>query len=226
MANSFCTNCGASLNPGSKFCGKCGSKIADQAVTPQAPAAATQAAPPRTAAPAPNPTAQSAPVSADVSYKYIIPAQYKKGLVSVKACTIIFTDAEVLVALVDNKIMQQHMQQVREDVKGEKFLKRAGAVMKAGYTFADRYWNMTRNQIMGESTGNFIIANNTVQQVKFSKGTTNHYTDETASTTPPSLVFKTIGGKFTFTFNFSVDTRTFLPMLQTVFFGRYKGPKH
>lgn len=204
MSNNFCSNCGSPLNPGTKFCGECGARIITE----------------NSAAPTPDPAAGSTP-----AYKYIIPAQYKKGLLSTKACTLIFTDEEVIVALVDNKLMQKHLKDVRDSVKDEKFMKRTAAVMKAGYTFSNRYWELSRNSILGESNDNFVIVCNTVQTARFSKGSTTQYSDSTASTTPPALVFKTTGGKFIFSFNLSVDTKTFIPMLQIVFSGRYKGPK-
>lgn len=221
MANNFCTNCGSKLNPAAKFCGNCGTAVNTAAQSaPAAPAPVPVPQP----APTPQPAAAQQQAPAPGAYKYIIQAQFKKGLISQKPCALVFSEQEVIVALVDNKLMQQHLNQVRESAKGEKFLKRTAAVMKAGYTYSDKYWNMGRNQIISEVSGNFIIANNTVQQVRFTRGTTNHY-DDTSSTTPPSLVFKTMGGKFSFNFNGSVDTKTFIPMLQTTFPGRYKGPK-
>lgn len=219
MANNFCTNCGAPLNPAAKFCGKCGTRILPAAVERQTQ---PQQKPSESAAAV---QFESATAVQPDNYKYIIPAQYKKGLLSQKPCSLVFSDTEVIVAMVDNNLMQQHMKNTKESVRGEKFLKRTAAVMKAGYTYSDKYWNMSRNQIIGEVSGNFIIANNTVQQARFSKGTMTSYADDTSSTTPPALVLKTVGGKFSFSFSTTPDTKTFLPMLMTTFPGRYKGPK-
>lgn len=207
MSNAFCSNCGAPLSPGAKFCGKCGTAVSQgkkiQSVS-----------------------VNNKPSGSQIQdYIYILPAQYKKGMLSTKACSLIFTRNEVLVAMVDNKLMQQHIASVRETNKGEKFFKRAAAAMKAGYTFSDRYRTMQREEIVSECPGSFTIPCNTVQLARFSKGTTTNYSDDTTNTTPPSLALKTNGGKFVFTFNLSVDTKSFIPMLLDLFAGRYKGPK-
>ncbi len=207
MNNKFCTNCGALINPSAKFCGKCGSAIVaeQQNQTSQEPGASGE--------------------NNAEEYVYILPGQFKKGMISLRACTLLFTKTAVIVAMVDNKLMQEHISSIKEGNKGEKFFKRTAAVMKAGYTFTERYKTMPQSDVINEAPGNFIIPHSTVQVVRLSKGATTNYSDSTTTTTPPSLIFKTTAGKFTFTFNLSIDTKTFIPMLNSLYPGRYKGPK-
>jgi len=204
MSNKFCTNCGAVVNPGVKFCGHCGTAVAKEHVTPD--------------------ISRIKP-DADKLKKFILPASYKKGLVSMKACTLIFTANEVIMAMVDKKLMQQHIADVKESVREEKLFKRTAAVMKAGYTYGDRYWEMTLSQIMSETPNNLSIRNSTIERIKFMNGTVNYRTDDTTTNTPPTLIIKSTGGKFTFTMNPGFDTNSLIKVLQSLFPGQYKGPK-
>lgn len=213
MNNSFCTNCGNTLSPGVRFCGKCG--------TPAAVVAAPATTVPPVAFNTPSPVSEQA----YTGYKFIVPATYKKGLVSMKGCTLIFSENEIVTAFVDNKLMQQHIAQIKESVKGEKLLKRTAAVMKAGFSYTDRYWNMPVDQIMAENSGNFLINNNTVNQVKFQRGSVGYNYDNTTTNVPPSLSIKCTEGKYNYTMNSGFDSKTFISVLQSLFPGQYKGPK-
>src|ERR1700728_2087464 len=51
----FCNSCGATLNPGTKFCNKCGAAVAAAPVAAGAPASSVSS-PPTPSAPAPTPT--------------------------------------------------------------------------------------------------------------------------------------------------------------------------
>ncbi len=208
MSISFCTNCGAKLNPEAKFCNKCGTSVAivpNTTVTPE--------------------PAQSQHPQSSFAYKYIIPASYKKGLISQKGCTLIFSDDSIITAMVDKTMMQQHLAAVKESVKGEKLLKRTAAVMKAGYTFCDRYWKLTPNQILSENQNNFSIRNNTVEKIKFTRSTVGYSYDDTTTNIPPSLLVKCPGSKFNYILNSGFDSKTLVSVLRSLFPGQYKGPK-
>ena len=205
--NNFCSNCGTALNPEAKFCSKCGSPVNSDANTGK------------------EASVISTNQSNDEEYAYILSAQYKKGVLSSKACTLLFTDSEVITAMVDNSLMKQHIAATKDQAKDKGFMKRTAAVMKSGYTFKDRYIKMPRQDVLSESSGNFSLPYSSVLLARFRKGTTTNYSDETTSTTLPSLVLKTTAGKFTYEFRYSVDTKTFLPFLQGCFPGKYKGPK-
>lgn len=70
MANSFCTNCGAALNEGQKFCQLCGAKAEEQAPVYQEPVA------PVYQEPAPVYQAPAAPVYAEPQPQYTPQPQY------------------------------------------------------------------------------------------------------------------------------------------------------
>ena len=208
MSNVFCTNCGASINPGAKFCNKCGTPIA--------------VIPGTTVTPRPVPTQQP---QREFAYRYIMPASYKKGLVSQKGCTLIFSDDSIITAMVDNKMMNQHVAEVKESVKGEKLLKRTAAMMKSGNTFCDRYWKMTPDQILSEHQNNFSVRNNTVEKIKFTRSTVGYSYDDTTTNIPPSLLVKCPGGKFNYIMKSGFDSKTFVSVLRSLFPSQYKGPK-
>ena len=206
MSNNFCTNCGGEITPGAKFCGKCGTLIEEITAT-----ATTQTVP-------------AEPVSA-YSYQFMLSANYKKGIILSKGCTVIFTDSDVLVALVDHNLMKQHIASVKEEAKGDGFFKKTAAVMKSGYTFSERYFTMSPDEILSEVQGNFSIRNNTVEQIKFKRGSISYGYDDTQTSNPPVLTIKCPGSKYGFTMDSALDSKAFIKTLQNLFPGSYKGPK-
>ena len=203
MANNFCSNCGSALAPGANFCRNCGTKVkAVEAVEKpvERPATAT-------------------------TTKLAVPANYKKGILSMKGCTMVFTDTELIVAMSDKRLMNEHIASVRSDSQDQGFFKKAAAVMTAGYSFSDRYYNMTPDAIRSETAENFTIPFNIVDSLRYRRSTTNYGVDNSTSTTPPSLVIKTNGGKLSFTFSSGYRERELIAFLNSKFPGRYKGPK-
>ena len=95
MANNFCGNCGEPLKPGANFCRQCGTKVSGE-----------------TKPPAEEPRKQ-----VSYSYKLAIPANYKKGLVSMKGCTIVFSETDMIIAMSDRKLMNEHIASVREGAR-------------------------------------------------------------------------------------------------------------
>jgi len=202
MANNFCSNCGASLSQGSKFCRNCGAKIeADSSKS------------------------QNEPGDSLSNLQLTIPASFKKGLVVQKSCTLVFTDNRMIVALTDRKMMNDHIASVREEAKGQGFMKKTAAVMKAGYSFSDRYYKMSVDNIIAESPDNFSIGYDSVQSARYKRGTTSYGADDTSTSTPPSLTLKTTTGKLVFLFTTGYRSKELIALLNRVFAGRYKGPK-
>jgi uncharacterized Zn finger protein (UPF0148 family) len=204
MANNFCSNCGTKLADGAKFCRNCGTKVT-AAETPQTPV--------------------EKPREVN-STKLAVPANYKKGILSLKGCTLVFTESELIVAITDKKIMNEHIASVREESSGQGFFKKTAAVMKSGYTFTDRYYSLTPEAIKSETTENFTLPFNVIESLKYKRSVTNYGVDNTtSSSTPPSLVIKTAGGKLSFTFSSGYRERELIALLNGIFPGRYKGPK-
>ena len=207
MSNNFCKNCGAALGATARFCNKCGTAIKEK----PAPVEAANNVKPA--------------LVMNAEYKFILPTSYKKNLVSMKGCSLVFSNTAIIAAMVDNKMMQTHIAAVKESVRGEKLLKRPAAVMKAGYTYSGKYWTMGIDEILAESPNNFLIRNNTVEQIKFRKGAVSSSYDDTTTNTPPTLIIKCPGSKHTFTIKAGFDSRVFIGVLRSLFPGQYKGPK-
>ncbi len=207
MANNFCTNCGSPLKAGAKFCGKCG--------TPSSGASPANNG---------NPENSGSPANT-LSYRFMTPATYKKNLVVMKGCTLIFTDTRILVAFVDNNLMKQHMEQIRKEHEGEGFFKKAAASMSAGSSFVERYHTMSESEILSEAPNNFYIQNNNVERIRFKRSHTTYDSDNTAREYAPELKIKCPGEKYTFTFPNGLAQKAFINMLMALFPGSYKGPK-
>lgn len=200
MINNFCSNCGAELCAGAKFCRNCGTKV-DATASVETSAK------------------QTSPVILSV------PASFKKGLLSIKGCTLVFTDSDMLVAITDKTLMNAHITNVRDQARGTGFMKKTAAVMKAGYTFSERYYSMSADAIMAENRDNFSIPFNTIKSIRYKKGTVRYDADNTSSSSPPSMTMKTTTGKYVFTFSRGYMSKELITYLNNTFPGRYKGPR-
>lgn len=196
MNNKFCSNCGTELTVGANFCKGCGAKTDSGQKNP----------------------------SVSQSYRLLLPASYKKGVFSLKACTLIFSATNIIVSLVNKSLMKEHIASVKTNAKNDGFFKKSAAIMKSGTTYIEKYNSMTPEQIVSEHPESFTISNNSVNQIKFRKETTSYTTDDNYTTNPPSLTIKTSEGKFVFTLNRSSDSHSLIQVVSGLFPGKYKGP--
>ena len=116
--------------------------------------------------------------------------------------------------------MNDHISSIRDEVAGQGFLKKTAAVMKSGYTFSDRYYNMTSDAIKSETPDNFTLPFNIIESLRYRRGTVNYGADNTSSNTPPSLVIKTTGGKLSFSFSSGYRERDLIALMTGAFPGR------
>jgi hypothetical protein len=143
---SFCTNCGAALDKGAKFCGSCGQKVSESAAD-----------------------AKPAPAATGGGEKLvgIIPAvSRKKGFLSVEAFNVVVTERRMIFA-----IMTQEMR--KEEAKKEGKGKGLVGVLSAafsGYTLHKRYLDMPPEAALKENPENFAVDLGAIRKVKVKGG--------------------------------------------------------
>ncbi len=103
--------------------------------------------------------------------KGIIP-NVRAGLLGQKAFNIIITESNLIVAQMTNAMVNEEIKNVREESKdkGDGFLKRMASTMTAGYHIHERYFNMTEEQILNETSGNFSISNASIKKIRIKMG--------------------------------------------------------
>ena len=199
----FCTDCGTPLQAGAGFCTNCGTKVAVVAppVPPAAQPVAPIAAPEPVAPPAPAPAAtvpQGASL-ADPNVERIVSAasglSLKAGLIKRVQYTLVMTNYRILFAQTTSAMLKQNVMEARDNAKAEGagFFKQWGAQISAGFSFADRYLEMTPDQILAETPGNWALEIGRIQKVKYKAGMVG---DADSAGTPDKVVIKTPDQKY------------------------------
>ncbi len=197
MANNFCSNCGNSLNADAKFCANCGAQIQIQ----------------------PNSLSFS-------EYRAVLSVNYTKGFSS-KDGALIFANDRIIIANYNKTLSKEHIEKVRQSTKGLGYLKRTAAMMNAHYTFVDRYWNMSPQEILSETPGNFEISINNLRLIKYTTSKNVYYTDNSMSKERPAKISVTSTlGKFDFSiYPYNFNENKFVTMLKKTYPQNYTGAK-
>lgn len=82
--------------------------------------------------------------------------------------TAVITTRRMIFAQMTSQMLTQNATNAREQAKseGKGFFGAWGAQIKAGFSFGQRYLQMSPESILAENPGNFAIENNTISQIK------------------------------------------------------------
>ncbi|MDO9557967.1 MAG: zinc-ribbon domain-containing protein [Coriobacteriia bacterium] len=196
----FCTACGTPIKPGAAFCAACGAKleiVADIAVPSPTPTPAPPASPAVTSTEMPTPT----PVvsMADPNVERIVSAaaglSMKAGLLKRVTYTLVMTNYRILFAQTTSAMLKQNVMEARDSAKAEGggFFKQWGAQISAGFNYADRYLEMTPEQVLAETPGNWALEIARIQKVKYKVGMVG---DAETTSTPDKITIKTANQKY------------------------------
>ena len=200
----FCPFCGTPVKEQHKFCPSCGNPLepvaSRQGVAPQ-PAQAPQAQQytPPTATSTPPTYAQIPPIAPQPVYqpmpqepiRVIIPnLGITKSLGRIDIYNLIVTDRRSIFAKLTNEIMQEAIKQRRDkaEAEGKGFFGKWKAQMQGFNMYTDAYTEMTPDQILAETQGNWAIDNSSIRGMKFSAdiddegGQSYYYTEITTIT--------------------------------------------
>ncbi len=128
----------------------------------------------------------------------IIP-NVQSGLFGNKAYNLIVTNQGILVAQLTNKMLKEEMEKNHQTAKarGDGFLKRIGNQMASRATFHKRYLSMSKDQIINETEGNYLIPEAEIKKIRIKAGQV--YQEE--KTIPNELKVVWSSGKAKFSFN-------------------------
>ena len=181
----FCSNCGSSVGDGARFCAACGAPRLSQVNPQQAPFTPVPAQYINQQPPAiPPQYGYAAPQAAPSQYAYapppgpsqvvaILPQARKMKMMGLyDSYTIIFTPSQALVARLTNNVIKDvvNQSQARSKAEGKGWAGIVGDQMQAFGAAHTRYYQMTPQQILAETQGNFAIDNASVSLVKVKTG--------------------------------------------------------
>jgi zinc-ribbon domain len=208
---SLCDQCGAPLNPGAKFCSKCGQMVRALPEQPQSPAIATPAGPvsipppQATAAQEPVPVPRPAPAapiaapqppqSGEQVLGVIPAAQRRKGLFGTQTFSVIVTPTRLVFAEVTSQMQKDAVREAQQEAKqqGKGFLGQIGAQLSWLNRIVDKYSAMPVERALAETQDNFFILNSHVRKVQI-----QHQHDMERHTSSDFLVIEAASGKHRF----------------------------
>jgi hypothetical protein len=171
---SFCTNCGAALDRGAKFCGSCGQKVSAS-----------------TAEAAPAPTTVG---GGDEKLVGIIPAvSRKKGFLSMEAFNVVVTERRMIFAIMTPEMIKEAAKQERK-----KGLAGVFSAAFVGYTLHERYLDMPPEAALNENPENFAVDLGAIKKVKV-KGGNSWVRSGVTQYEQGQLEIETAGEKYKFT---------------------------
>ncbi|MDD4542046.1 MAG: zinc ribbon domain-containing protein [Eubacteriales bacterium] len=140
----YCEQCGALLEPESRFCGRCGSSVTQ----PPVGSAHEHISP--------EPLNQ---YSGSEEVMWVFSAQRKESLFKRTPAYIILLKDKLLVAHLPAQLQKQESSRVSGEIKaeGKGFFKGSAAMMQFWANYQNKYYSMTSGQILAEDPTNFVI---------------------------------------------------------------------
>jgi len=144
------------------------------------------------------------PGGGDEDFLGTIPALRKKvSFFSSKMYTLVVTNKRLIFAELTNQILSAAAAEANEESKGKGFFTRMKEAATSQQRVYRRYQNMTPEEILRETQGNFVINNNEVKSVKMYHG---HYIDDNGQQDKDTMIMRTAREKIKFTFQYSGAT--------------------
>jgi hypothetical protein len=192
----YCENCGTQINPNAKFCGNCGAAQTQTAATTNPPVNSPPTQPkrerlsyyspppantyvPSPATPITQPTmTQAAPFTQpiqtptpqvnDESTVGVIVFRKPKSLGRFDTYTGVLTTHRLIFAQMTSAMLNDIAQQSREQAKaeGKGFFGQWSEQLKATFSYARKYLNMSPEAVLAETPGNFAVYNSSISEVK------------------------------------------------------------
>ena len=159
----YCQGCGKPLNSQARFCGRCGKAV---------PPPPSQSAPPEPLPQQPRPVQPPKvtphPQTAEIIVAALPAGNQRSGLLGMKSegFVLVLTNVRILFAKQTSELMKENARLAKETAKqsGKGFFSQWGAVM--GSSGSQRYLQMSPQQILNETPGNYGILNDQVRSAK------------------------------------------------------------
>ena len=143
-----CPHCGAAIEPGSRFCNRCGGAL--------------------TAAPSP-----AQPASGESIVGIIPNVGIKKGLFKADAYNLVLTPQRLVFARLTSEMLKEASSEAKEQAKeqGKGFFGQWGAMISSNSSIVDRYLQMPVEAILAENPDSFSIP---LAEIKKAKTKSNY----------------------------------------------------
>jgi hypothetical protein len=195
----YCGNCGKQLSDGAAFCNSCGTK-----------------------------TGQTRPENASVKQeaRLVLAGSKKEGFLKRSSCYVVFYDNDLVLAHVGKDRQNDEMNRYRNELKeqGKGFFRSAAAMIGFWNHYGDRYYTMSKQQMINEDAKNRTIAYVDISKLIFK--TVNRSTVENSGSSATGMMtIKTASGKVQLTHNYH-DSNKKIKGILTDLFGkklRYSG---
>lgn len=188
----YCSQCGYQIDPQSKFCAQCGSKLAQ---LPEESQRSNQRAPVPELKTAEQPIL--APVSMQESVIWVFSVQHKLSLLKIIPCNIVFMQDKVIVAHLTPELQKAESAKLSKEIKsnGIGFFKGSAAMMQYWADYYKKYYTMTANEILSEDRSNVALQYQNIQKVLFQCESTSIDSDGVTYGTQGKLQFDLFGGQ-------------------------------
>jgi len=193
----YCSQCGYIIDPQSKFCAQCGSRIAQLHEERQISCQRSPELELKT-------TAQPilAPVSTSESVIWVFSVQQKLSLFKIIPCNIVFMQDKAIVAHLTPELQKAENAKLSQDIKsnGIGFFKGSAAMMQYWTNYYKKYYTMTANEILSEDRSNVALQYQNIQKVLFQCDSASVDSDGVSYGTQGKLQIDLYGGQsFKFT---------------------------
>ena len=172
----YCKKCGEELAENDKYCNNCGEKVIGE-------------------------------IEKEIEKAiYVLDSGKKEGIMKQVLCYIVFFDKEIIFAHFSNKRQKEELKIYNELSKknGDGIISRFGNSMNFFKDYREKYYQMSKEEIISEESSNFSISYEQIKNVKFTRMQIKHYDDDVKQQ-PGKLVIVLPNEKLKFTHK-SYDT--------------------
>jgi len=144
----FCKKCGDELTENDKFCKNCGEEVIEEKEIEKA--------------------------------LYVLNSSKKEGIMKQVVCYIVFFDKEIIFAHFSNKRQKEELKIHKEISKsnGDGIITRIGNNMNFYNDYGQKYYQMSKEEIIREEDVNFSIKYEQIKNVKFTRMQDKQYEDD------------------------------------------------
>ncbi len=199
----FCSTCGCALNSGDRFCTQCGKSVAAFV-----PTTASQAV--SSSQPVPAPAQHAQPVY------MVLSAAKKDGLLSKQGYLVFYPDC-VVFAHLTKELQNAETERLRAQLKaeGKGFFQSSAAMMSMWSSYGERYYSLTREDVLRQAAENFAVYYMQVSKCSFDTFNSSADSDDTRVGGTMSIYTDT--GKLKFSHRYTDSNGNIKGVLQGLF---------